>query len=163
MVKAIIIDDEHHCIDALVSDLSKNCGNVEVVAKCPSAKEGILSIKKHKPQLIFLDVEMPGQSGLELCVKIRETTLNRTTPVVFVTAHSDFGSRAQSTLSGGNDFIAKPFLLVELAVKALTWLFKEGAPSRSPAQRSASTRAALSGPKESVPQGDTQPHEPRAT
>src|SRR6266567_2079378 len=45
--------------------------------------------------------------------------------LVFVTSHSDFGSRAQSTLSGGNDFIAKPFLLVELAVKALTWLFKE--------------------------------------
>ena len=50
---------------------------------------------------------------------------NLTTPIVFVTSHSDFGSRAQSTLSGGNDFIAKPFLLVELAVKALSWLFKE--------------------------------------
>jgi CheY-like chemotaxis protein len=75
--------------------------------------------------LIFLDVEMPGESGPDLCVNIREMETNRATPVVFVTAHSDFGSRAQSTLSGGNDFIAKPFLLVELAVKALTWLFKE--------------------------------------
>jgi CheY-like chemotaxis protein len=76
--------------------------------------------------LIFLDVEMPGQTGLELCVKIRGMEPNRTTPIVFVTSHSDFGSRAQSTLSGGNDFIAKPFLLVELAMKTLTWLFKEG-------------------------------------
>ena len=76
--------------------------------------------------LIFLDVEMPGQTGLELCVKIRAMEPNRATPIVFVTSHSDFGSRAQSTLSGGNDFIAKPFLLVELAVKTLTWLFKEG-------------------------------------
>jgi len=75
--------------------------------------------------LIFLDVEMPGQTGLELCVKIRGMEPNRTTPIVFVTSHSDFGSRAQSTLSGGNDFIAKPFLLVELALKTLTWLFKE--------------------------------------
>jgi CheY-like chemotaxis protein len=78
--------------------------------------------------LIFLDVEMPGESGLDLCVNIREMATNRVTPVVFVTSHSDFGSRAQSTLSGGNDFIAKPFLLVELAVKALTWLFKERRP-----------------------------------
>src|SRR5207302_9145185 len=75
--------------------------------------------------LIFLDVEMPGQTGLELCVKIRGMEPNRTTPIVFVTSHSDFGSRAQSTLSGGNDFIAKPFLLVDLAVKALSCLFKE--------------------------------------
>lgn len=83
--------------------------------------------------LIFLDVEMPGQSGLSLCVKIREMPANRATPVVFVTGHSDFGSRAQSALSGGNDFIAKPFLLLELAVKALTWLFKENSRLMVPA------------------------------
>jgi FixJ family two-component response regulator len=46
-------------------------------------------------------------------------------PKVFVTVHSDFGSRAQSTLSGGNDFIAKPFLSAELAIKAFTCLFKK--------------------------------------
>ena len=70
---------------------------------------------------------MPGLTGLELCVKIRAKEPNRSTPIVFVTSHSDFGSRAQSALSGGNDFIAKPFLLVEVALKALTWLFKDGA------------------------------------
>ena len=56
-------------------------------------------------------------------------TENRATPVVFVTSHSDFGNRAQSALSGGNDFIAKPFLVVELVVKALTYLFKESPPA----------------------------------
>ena len=72
---------------------------------------------------------MPGQSGLDLFLTIREMSTNRTTPVVFVTAHSDFSSRAQSTFSGGTDFIAKPFLPVELAVKALTHLFKEHPPA----------------------------------
>jgi DNA-binding response OmpR family regulator len=67
---------------------------------------------------------MPGQSGLDLCGKIRKRITNRATPVVFVTAHSDFESRAQSVLSGGNDFIAKPFLSSELAVKALSWLLR---------------------------------------
>jgi CheY-like chemotaxis protein len=88
--------------------------------------------------LIFLDVEMPGQNGIDLCLKIREMPTNRATPVVFVTAHSDFGSRGQSILSGGNDFIAKPFLSVELALKALTYLFKEGprVPSTAGAQTS---------------------------
>ena len=84
-------------------------------------------LKRERFDLIFLDVEMPGLTGLDLCVKIRAMKSNRRTPIVFVTSHSDFGSRAQSALSGGNDFIAKPFLLVEVALKALTWLFKDGA------------------------------------
>jgi CheY-like chemotaxis protein len=88
--------------------------------------------------LIFLDVEMPKQNGLQLCVKIREMAANRATPIVFVTAHSDFADRAQSALSGGNDFIAKPFLLVELAVKALTCLFKQSPPGTKPASSPAS-------------------------
>jgi DNA-binding response OmpR family regulator len=76
-------------------------------------------------------------------MNIREMATNRATPVVFVTSHSDFGSRAQSTLSGGNDFIAKPFLLVELVVKALTWLFKESPQplSTATAQNSAPAEA----------------------
>ncbi len=56
MLNAIIIDDEQHCIDALKADLSRHCGNVEICDTCLSGKEGILAIKKHKPQLIFLDV-----------------------------------------------------------------------------------------------------------
>ena len=46
------------------------------------------------------------------------------TPVVFVTVLSDFQSRARSVMSGGNDLIAKPFLLIELAVKAMTYVIK---------------------------------------
>lgn len=75
--------------------------------------------------LVFLDIGMPKPSGIEVCECLRKMPLNRTTPVVFVTAEADFESRAQSSLSGGNDFIAKPFLVLELAVKALTWLHSE--------------------------------------
>jgi len=102
-------------------------------------------LEQEQFDLIFLDVEMPGQSGLELCINIREMTANRSTPVVFVTSHSDFGSRAQSTLSGGNDFIAKPFLLLELAVKALTWLFKESPQSLTTATAQQSSPAVKEG------------------
>ena len=81
-------------------------------------------LEQNRFDLIFLDVEMPKPDGIEVCERLRKMPSNRTTPVVFVTANSDFGSRARSSLSGGNDFIAKPFVLLELAVKALTWLFK---------------------------------------
>jgi CheY-like chemotaxis protein len=120
--KILVVDDEIISRETICSAL----GRVNLTATGiddPLAAQRLL--EQESFDLIFLDVEMPGQNGLDLCVNIREMATNRATPVVFVTAHSDFGSRAQSTLSGGNDFIAKPFLLVELAVKALTWLFKE--------------------------------------
>jgi CheY-like chemotaxis protein len=121
--KILVVDDEVISRETICSAL----GRAGLHAKSlddPLAAQRLL--EREHFDLIFLDVEMPGQTGLELCVKIRGMEPNRTTPIVFVTSHSDFGSRAQSTLSGGNDFIAKPFLLVELAVKTLTWLFKEG-------------------------------------
>src|SRR5437764_6355633 len=121
--KILVVDDEVISRETICSAL----GRATFPAKSlddPLAAQRLLEGEHF--DLIFLDVEMPGQTGLELCVKIRGMEPNRTTPIVFVTSHSDFGSRAQSTLSGGNDFIAKPFLLVELALKTLTWLFKEG-------------------------------------
>jgi DNA-binding response OmpR family regulator/HPt (histidine-containing phosphotransfer) domain-containing protein len=74
--------------------------------------------------LIFLDVQMPGIDGFELCTKIRAVPLNKTTPVIFVTNLNDLKSRARSSLSGGNDFIAKPFMFIELSVKALTYVMR---------------------------------------
>jgi CheY-like chemotaxis protein len=73
---------------------------------------------------VFLDVEMPGFDGFEVCTKLHQLPGNQLTPVVFVTSHSDFESRAKSTSSGGRDLIAKPFLSAEITVKALTLLFR---------------------------------------
>ena len=120
----LVVDDEIISRETICSALQK--GNLAAISLDDSLAAQRLLEHDHF-DLIFLDVEMPGQSGFELCAKIREMAANSATPVVFVTAHSGFDSRAQSSLSGGNDFIAKPFLSVELAVKALTWLFKEKA------------------------------------
>ena len=74
--------------------------------------------------LIFLDVQMPGMDGFELCTKIRGTAINKTTPIIFVTSLTDFKSRAKSSLSGGTDLIAKPFMFIELTVKALSHVLR---------------------------------------
>jgi CheY-like chemotaxis protein len=87
-----------------------------------------LTILKENPfDLIFLDADMPGLNGFDLCVELRKLPTNKTTPVIFVTGMTNFEIRAQSSLSGGNDLIAKPFLMMELAVKALTYLLKPAA------------------------------------
>jgi CheY-like chemotaxis protein len=74
--------------------------------------------------LVFLDAEMPEMNGFELCAELRKTAANKATPVIFVTSLTNFEVRAQSSLAGANDLIAKPFLMMELAVKALTYLLR---------------------------------------
>jgi len=74
--------------------------------------------------LVFLDVDMPGMNGHELCTRLRALPQHKKTPVVFVTGLNDFQNRANSTMSGGNDFIAKPFPFLELAVKSLVYVLR---------------------------------------
>ena len=122
----LVVDDEPFSRQAICSALEK--ANLAPLSTDDSIGAEDLLAQTHF-DLIFLDVEMPGQNGLNLCSSIRQMDTNSATPVVFVTAHSDFECRAKSSLCGGSDFIAKPFLPVELAVKALTWLFKDAEPS----------------------------------
>ncbi len=122
----LVVDDEIISREAIGSALEK--ANLEAVCLEDSIAAEVV-LKETHFDLIFLDVEMPGLSGLDLCASIQKMATNSTTPVVFVTCHSDFESRARAVLTGGKDFISKPFLPVELVVKALTWLFKEKAQS----------------------------------
>jgi DNA-binding response OmpR family regulator len=81
-------------------------------------------------------------NGFELCSKLRSLPEHKKTPVVFVTSLNDFESRANSTMSGGNDFIAKPFLFIELAVKALVYVFRaQFSAASSPASAAAAVTA----------------------
>jgi CheY-like chemotaxis protein len=116
-VELLAADDNPVCLSALSLALKKAFREPDLAVDGTS---GLVSADKKRYDVIFLDVEMPGMDGFELCAKIREGKLNRTTPVVFVTSHSDFDSRTKSTLVGGQDLIAKPYLSFEITVKALT-------------------------------------------
>ena len=108
MIKAIIIDDEQHCIDSLAADLLRYCGNVETVAKCLSAKEGILAIKKHRPELVFLDVEMPWMNGFEMLEILDYIDFY----IVFTTAYDKFAAKAFRI--SAVDYLLKPIDSTEL-------------------------------------------------
>jgi len=117
----LVVDDEAISRRAVIYALEK--ANL----KCVSVEDpgiALNMLSENRFDLIFLDVDMPGMSGFELCTKLRALPGHLKTPVVFVTGLTDFESRARSTLSGGNDLIAKPFLFMELAVKALTYVLK---------------------------------------
>ncbi|MGV3775004.1 MAG: response regulator [Verrucomicrobiales bacterium] len=84
--------------------------------------------------IVFLDIDMPGMSGLELCQKIKMLPKHKTTPVIFISSMTDFQSRAQTALSGGADLIGKPFLFLELALKALLNIVKARLANPAPAK-----------------------------
>jgi CheY-like chemotaxis protein len=117
----LVVDDEPISRRAIMYALEK------AHLKCVSVEDSNVALtvlSENRFDLIFLDVDMPAMSGFELCAKLRAIPEHIKTPVVFVTGLTDFESRARSTLSGGNDLIAKPFLFMELAVKALTYVLK---------------------------------------
>jgi CheY-like chemotaxis protein len=116
-LKFLVVDDELISRHALSFALGKAFTKPDVVM---DAEAALAWTYEHTYDAIFLDVQMPGMDGFELCVKIHQHALNRSTPVVFVTGQSDFDARARSTISGGNDLMSKPFLTFEVTVKALT-------------------------------------------
>ena len=121
MTKVLVVDDEAIAVRAITYALEK--AKLKSVGVEDPARA--LELLTHgKFDLIFLDVGMPDMDGYEVCSKIREMPAYKKTPVVFVTSLNDFESRANSTMSGGNDFIAKPFLYMELAVKALLYILR---------------------------------------
>ncbi len=72
MIKAIIIDDEVHCLETLSLLLSEFCPDVQLVDQCRSAKKGLEAIEKIKPDLVFLDIEMPAMNGFEMLEQFTE-------------------------------------------------------------------------------------------
>jgi DNA-binding response OmpR family regulator len=112
----LVVDDEAISRRAIIYALEKaqlQSVNVE------SPETAYKLLTETNFDLVFLDVDMPGMNGFELCTKLRALPAHKKTPVVFVTSLSDFDNRTSSTMAGGNDFIAKPFLFIELSVKAL--------------------------------------------
>jgi two-component system, LytTR family, response regulator len=108
MIKAIIIDDEQHCVQALISDLQNHCPSIEVLNTCFSAKEGIMAIKKLDPDLIFLDVEMPWMNGFEMLEIVGEIKFS----IIFTTAHDEFAAKAFRI--SAVDYLLKPIDATDL-------------------------------------------------
>ena len=119
--RILVVDDDPISRRAVTHALEKtNLKGTSV--ESPDAALGLM--KTTSFDLVISDVNMPGMDGFEMCKSLRTLPENASTPVVFVTSLTDFESRAKSTLSGGSDLIAKPFLPLELGLKALMLVLK---------------------------------------
>jgi CheY-like chemotaxis protein len=117
-IQLLVADDEMLSRRAIVYALEKAALSAVAVE---SADQAMAKAANTRYDLIFLDVNMPGTNGFAACEKMKAGGVNQTTPIVFVTSTADFQARAQCTLRGATDLIAKPFMFIELTVKALTF------------------------------------------
>ncbi len=128
----LVVDDEVISRRAIMRSLQK--GGLPCT-DCEDPVKALEWLSKRSFDLVILDVEMPVMKGFELCQQMRKLPEHAHVPVIFVTALSGFESRKNAAMSGGNDFIAKPFLFLELTVKALIHLVRirvEMATTKSP-------------------------------
>ena len=102
MIRAVILDDEKHCVESLQLDLARYCPEVDVIASCTSSKEGLQAIKKLKPDLVFLDVEMPWMNGFELLELLQPIDFD----VIFITAYDSYALKAFRV--SAVDYLLKP-------------------------------------------------------
>ncbi len=101
-MRAIIVDDEPAGISVLKKMLVMNCKQVEVIATCTDANEGKRKINELNPDLIFLDVQLPGKNGFEMLTELDANDFQ----VIFVTAHIRHIPR--SLPSDTADYLLKP-------------------------------------------------------
>ena len=108
ILKAVIVEDEAASRDILSGYIIKYTEGVEVVAMAENITEGIAAIKKHNPQIVFLDIEMPYGNGFDLLDQIGEVNFE----TVFVTAYSNYAIKALN--SSAAYYILKPIDIDEL-------------------------------------------------
>jgi CheY-like chemotaxis protein len=115
-IRILVVDDCAVSRHAMVFALKKVFHEPDLAE---GGKNALELIAKNTYDVIFLDIEMPGMDGLELCEKIRATGLNKKTPIIFVTGHDSYESRTKIVKKGAQDLIGKPYLPTEITLKAL--------------------------------------------
>jgi two-component system NtrC family sensor kinase len=113
----LIVDDTPTNLGVVVEFLEENGFRV-VVAQ--DGKEGLQRAAFIKPDLILLDVMMPGMDGFEVCRQLKATIATRDTPVIFMTALADTASKLEGFKVGGVDYITKPLAIEEMLARVTT-------------------------------------------
>jgi DNA-binding response OmpR family regulator len=112
MTKVLVIDDEAPI--RLLCRVNLEAEGVEVV-EAPDGPSGLEVAEREHPDVVLLDVMMPGLNGWSVAERLLENEETRDIPIVFLTARADLRDRARGMDVGGLDYITKPFNPVELA------------------------------------------------
>jgi two-component system, LytTR family, response regulator len=107
-MRTIIVDDEKLSRSVLTLLLEKHCPAVDIVAVCADGISALEAIEKHKPELLFLDVEMPGLNGFEVLQACKEASFS----IIVTTSHDQYALEA--IRHNALDYLMKPIIKEDL-------------------------------------------------
>ncbi|XWX02586.1 response regulator [Aggregatilineales bacterium SYSU G02658] len=110
----LVVDDELGALTLIGIMLERGGFNV---LKAKDAEAALATLDQNTPDLIILDVMMPGMNGIELCRTIRSRSETALTPIVILSARGDAESVMQGMEAGANDYLPKPILHHDLVAK----------------------------------------------
>ncbi|MGH9366457.1 MAG: response regulator transcription factor [Thermoanaerobaculia bacterium] len=114
MKRIVVVDDEPD-VGAAIRDLLSSDGYA--VESPADARTALPELIRAVPDLVILDVNMPGMSGWELCAILRRQSSTRGVPILFLTGRRELKDRITAMQLGGSDYLAKPFGAEELRRK----------------------------------------------
>ena len=127
--KILIIEDQEDLVKGLILNLADEGYEVDYAL---DGKEGLAKALKEKPDLILLDIMLPGMNGLEICKELRQNKLD--IPIVMLTAKGDEIDKVIGLEIGADDYISKPFSIRELLARVKAHLRRENRGGESVAE-----------------------------
>ena len=116
--KVLIVDDDPINIELLEGYLSKDYD----ILKAHDGNEALIIVEANPPDIILLDLIMPGINGYQVCKKLKDDPKTNHIPIVIVTSLHETEDRNKAIEAGADDFITKPFDIIELSVRVKSHL-----------------------------------------
>jgi len=114
MSEILVVDDDRDVAQTVELALRRRGFKV---AMANSGVEALKVLRRYDPDLVILDVLMPGMSGLEVCRRLRSDPKTTTLPIIFLTARGQERDRIEGLRAGADDYLSKPFNLEELLLR----------------------------------------------
>ena len=124
--RVLVVEDDHGVRSAVERGLQVH--GFEVIA-VPDAERALAEVARRRPDLLVVDVGLPGMSGIELCRRLRELDVG--TPLLVLSARDQVGDRVAGLQAGADDYLVKPFALDELVAR-LQALQRRARPTAAP-------------------------------
>lgn len=120
MAKILVIEDDPYILKLISQTLQK--AGYEVVT-ATDGSDGLRKVKETAPQLVVLDVSLPGLDGYQVCHYLRSEPATVSLPIIMVTAMSRPSDQRRGFENGADDYLPKPFSLAELVTRVQSLLF----------------------------------------